>query len=62
MIIIKPMEIKYDTPIEVTRSQYIRITSMFNQIVAHRIVDGKYYIKLWLMNFKDELIKELKKG
>ena len=55
------MEIKYDIPIEVTKKQYQRIIKKFSQIIAHRIDDddGRYWIKLWAMEFKDELEKEL---
>jgi len=55
------MEIKYDTPIEVTEKQYYRIAFRLKQVVAYHVADGKYYINLWIMNFKDELIKKLKK-
>lgn len=54
------MEIKYDTPIEVTREQYRRIAVRFGQLIAHRKdKKGLYWIKLWDMRFKDELAKEL---
>ena len=54
------MEIKYDTPIKVTKEQYQKIIKKFSQIVAHRIDDdGRYFIKLWAMEFRDELEKEL---
>ncbi len=48
-------EIKYDEPIEVTKTQYHNAIKMLPMIVAHRISDGKYYIKLWNMRFKNEL-------
>ena len=54
------MEIKYDTPIEVTLAQYRRVTVKFSQLIAHRKdKKGRYWIKLWAMEFKDELTKEL---
>ena len=56
------MEIKYNTPIEVTEEQYNRITKRFRMIVAHRRDDeGRYWIKLWVMKYKDQLEKELNK-
>ena len=54
------MEIKYDTPIEVTREQYYRVIKKFAEIVAYRIdKQGKYWVKLWVMSFKEKLRKEL---
>ena len=56
------MEIEYNTPIEVTEVQYKRIVGKFGMIVAHRVDDaGRYWIKLWAMEFKDKLEKELLK-
>ena len=55
-------EIKYDTPIEVTREQYQRVAVMFGQLIAHRKdKKGRYWIKLWDPRFKEELRKELSK-
>jgi hypothetical protein len=53
------MEILYDQPIEVTKDQYERIRRRFAEIVAYREHQGRYYVKLWHMAFKDELLKEL---
>ena len=53
------MEIKYDVPIEVTQEQYQRL-SRWGMIVAHRIDDqGRYWVKLWVMSYKDAMAKEL---
>ncbi len=43
--------IKYDTPIEVTKSQYNTLMNKFAGIVAGREEEGKYYIKVWLMKY-----------
>ena len=53
------IDIKYDVPIEVTKTQYEYIMRQFSQLVAGRIEGGKYYIKLWGMKYKDYLIKVL---
>lgn len=54
------MEIRYDVPIQVTRKQYRRIISRFGQLIAHRVDSkGRYWIKLWAMDYKDELKHEL---
>ena len=54
------MEIKYDTPIEVTRAQCEHIRSRFGMIIAWRKDDeNKFWVKLWHMGFKNELVKEL---
>lgn len=54
-------EILYDTPIEVTREQYRRITDgRFGMIVAHRRdAEGRCWIKLWVMQYKERLALEL---
>ena len=50
-------EIEYDTPIEVTRDQYYRIIGSLSGIVAHRTDKGRYYVKLWMMRYKDTLLR-----
>lgn len=50
------MGIKYDVPIEVTKKQYDKLIKTFAGIIAHRKdKDGKYWIKLWNMKYKNEL-------
>ncbi len=46
------MEIKYDTPIEVTEVQYYKLMLALPGIVAGRVEEGKHYIKCWLMKHK----------
>jgi hypothetical protein len=54
-------EIEYDTPILVTKEQCLRIRKRFGQLIAwRRDYDGTYWVKLWAMEYKDELAKELK--
>jgi hypothetical protein len=45
------MEIKYNTPIEVTEKQYRKLMTECAGIVAGRKENGKYYIKVWLMKY-----------
>lgn len=45
------MEIKYDIPIEVTKDQYRILMRECCGIVAGREENGKYYIKVWLMEY-----------
>lgn len=47
------IEIKYDTPIEVTEAQYKHLSNNFQGILAHRKDEttGKYYIKVWVMKY-----------
>jgi hypothetical protein len=55
------MEIKYDTPIEVTENQYNFLINKFAGIIAFRKdAEGKYWIKLWIMQYKHILEKYLK--
>jgi hypothetical protein len=54
------IEVEYDIPIEVTEKQYRRIIPRFRMIVAHRRdAEGRYWIKLWVMGYRDRLLKEL---
>lgn len=54
------IEIKYDTPIEVSKEQYLLIINKFCGVVAHREHEGKYYIKVWVMGYANK-IKEILK-
>jgi hypothetical protein len=45
------MEIKYDTPVEVNERQYNASMRLLSGIVAGRIENGKYYIKIWFMKY-----------
>lgn len=54
------MNIKYDTPIEITKQQFFKVIPRFNGFVAwRRVKGGKYEIKLWNMKFREELEKVL---
>lgn len=55
------VEILYDVPIEVTVEQYKRITDgRFGMIVAHRRdAEGRCWIKLWVMRYREMLEREL---
>lgn len=45
------IKIQYDKPFEVNKNQYDALKDKCSGIVAHRIDDnGKYWIKVWLMN------------
>jgi hypothetical protein len=45
------MQIKFNTPIEVSAKQYGRIMTELKGVCAGRVVDGKYFIKVWLMSW-----------
>jgi hypothetical protein len=54
------IELKYNTPVEVSKEQYQSITNRYRMIVAHRKDDqGRYWIKLWAMEYRERLEKEL---
>ena len=56
------IELEYNTPVEVSQEQYRRVTGMFRMIVAHRQdQEGKYWIKLWAMEHRERVEKELNK-
>lgn len=46
------MIIEYNKPIEVTQKQYARIMTELKGVCAGKIENGKYYIKVWIMNWK----------
>lgn len=50
------MELQYDIPVEVTELQYRRIMTELKGVCAGKITDGKYYIKLWLTNWRANVI------
>jgi hypothetical protein len=52
------MNIKYNTPIEVTRTQYNHIMTKLSGICAGQIKDDKYFIMVWLMEYS-KLIKQI---
>jgi hypothetical protein len=45
------MTIKFDIPFEVTEKQYNDLLNKCAGIVAGQKRDGKFYIKVWLMNY-----------
>jgi len=53
------MSIQYDTPIEVTKDQYNTLMHKFSGVVAGREEEGKYYIKVWLMQYAGLVAKVL---
>ena len=48
-------KLKYNNPIEVTKNQYNIIMRDFKGICAGQIANGKYFIKIWLMEYKQEI-------
>ena len=53
------IQIIYDTPIEVTKSQYDKAMSTLRGAVAGQEMDGKFFIKLWFMRYKKKLAQIL---
>ncbi len=49
------MKIEWDKPIEVTKSQYEKAMVDFSTLIAGRKEGGKFYIKLWFMQYKTRL-------
>lgn len=49
------MTIEYNKPIEVTQKQYGRIMTELKGVCAGKVEDGKYYIKVWLMSWKQNV-------
>lgn len=49
------IKIQYNKPIEVTQKQYGRIMTELKGVCAGKVEDGKYYIKVWLMSWKQNV-------
>jgi len=58
----KELQIEYNTPIEVSESEYKVLMNKFAGIIAgQKNGEGKHFIKLWLMQYKKQLIKSINK-
>lgn len=56
------MDIKYDTPIQVSEKEYGILMNAFREIICGRKDEnGNYWIKLWLMRYKEHLANAIKK-
>ena len=53
------MKIGYDIPITVTEKQYRHLMKEFGGTVAGREENGKYYIKVWLMCYAEQVQRVL---
>lgn len=52
-------DIKYDTPIKVTATQYMFAITKFHSVIAYRRDESGFYIKLWDMRFANILADRL---
>jgi hypothetical protein len=46
------MQVKFNTPLEVSPKQYGRIMTELKGVCAGKVENGKYFIKIWLMSWK----------
>ena len=51
------MKLEYDIPEEVTERQYNALMSRCAWIVAGQVLDGKYFIKLWVTKHREYIKK-----
>lgn len=49
------MKVEYDIPIEVSHRAYVTIMNNLAGVCAGRVQGGKYFIKLWIMEYKHEV-------
>jgi len=56
------VEVRYDVPIEVTKTQYDLMLSKLDGIVCgrHDEVNGKFYVKCWNIQYKKLVSDALK--
>lgn len=45
------MTIRYNTPIEVSEKHYRILVKEFAGVLCHKEKEGKFYIKVWLMQY-----------
>jgi hypothetical protein len=53
------MELKNNVPYEVTRTQYNMVRNEYGGVCAHRTENGRYWIKLLLINYLSSLKLDL---
>ena len=57
------MTVEYDKPIEITKEQYALFTKeQFSGAVAHRQESGKFFIKVWIMEYAEIIEQILNQG
>ena len=49
-------ELKYDVFTEVSTKQYGRIMNELKGVCAGRVDDGKYFIKIWLLKWRTNVL------
>jgi hypothetical protein len=49
------MEIKFNKPIEVSAKQYAKIMTQLKGVCAGKIENEKYFIKIWLMSWINDV-------
>lgn len=54
------MEIKYNTPIEVSKEKYDLLMDKASGIVAGRVENGKHYVKVMIMKYSNYVLNLLK--
>ena len=52
-------KIQYDKPIQVSEDKYRFLMNKFCGIIAGRVDNGKFYIKVWLMKYAPIIEKYL---
>lgn len=55
------MQVKYNEPIEVTKEQYTQISIYWKGICAFRKTETKYFVKLLVPAYSQELASYLSK-
>jgi hypothetical protein len=53
------IKIKYDTPMEVSETHFRVLVRELPGVICHKEKDGKFYIKVWLMEYTKEIRKIL---
>lgn len=55
----KNLVLKYNVPVEVSKKQYDAVIVRCAGIIAHKIENSKYYIKLWIPKYRNEVLEIL---
>lgn len=50
-------KLKYNTPIEVSKDNYIKLNNEWSGVCAFREEDGRYFVMVWIMRYRNEISK-----
>lgn len=49
------IKVQYNMSIEVSKVKYHELVHKFSGIIAHRVENNRYFIKVWIMRYKKRI-------